>query len=309
MYERRLLLVASLLLLCVAFVPSAFAQLPKRLERCLPYPTLAQEVRERQLAQLVPERVRVHVVRVDFDPNDGIPTDAQDRISAELQSIEIESEADTPYLKNLANEIAEVGVKGALRDRGYFTARTTAKITELWRDGVEVGVVASVRATPGPQYRTGDIQIKSADPDRPLTLSPEALRAQIPLQKGDVFSTERVRAGMEKLGRVYGREGYIDMTPEPNTEVDEARRIIDLVVKIDEQVQYRVGSIDFLGVNAATREKLLESLPKTGEALDRDGLEEFLRANQASEADVSIRRNNKAGTVAIVFDLVTCPAN
>jgi len=309
MYERRPLLVALLLLLSVAFVPSAFGQLPKRLERCLPYPTLAQEVRERQPAQPAPERVRVHVVRVDFDPTDGIPRDAKDGISAELQGNEIEPQADTPYLKNLADEIAEVGVKGALRDRGYFTARATARITELWSDGVDVGVVASVRATPGPQYKTGEIQIKSADPDRPLTKSPEVLRVLIPLQKGDVFSTERVRTGMEKLARVYGREGYIDMTPEPNTEVDEARRIIDLVVKIDEQVQYRVGSIDFLGVNAATREKLLESLPKTGEALDRDRLEEFLRANQASEADVSIRRNNKAGTVAIVFDLVTCPAN
>jgi hypothetical protein len=34
-----------------------------------------------------------------------------------------------------------------------------------------------------------------------------------------------------------------------------------MVVKIDQQAQYRVGSIEFLGVNTVTQEKLMESLP------------------------------------------------
>jgi len=38
------------------------------------------------------------------------------------------------------------------------------------------------------------------------------------------------------------------MTAEPEFEIDEAHKTIDMVLKIDQQVQYRVGSIEFLGV-------------------------------------------------------------
>jgi len=307
MLARRLLLLAYLFMACT---PCAFGQLPKRLEKCLPYPTLAQEIREKQPE---PKRVRVHVIRVEFDSNDGIPADAQQEISTELQGHLFQPEADSAYLKDLADEFAEVWGREALRKRGYFKTTATAKLTALHREGEDISVVVTIEATPGPQYRTGDIRIESADPDRPLTMSPEILRSLIPLQRGELFSTERVRTGLENLGRVYGREGYLDMAPEPETQVDDALRTVDLVVKIDQQVQYRVGSIEFLGVDSKTREKLMESLPKPGEVFDSTKLDEFFKVNRAilpsdaSRDDIAVERQNKMRTVRIVFDLRVCP--
>jgi len=304
MVARSLVPLASLFMACT---PCAFGQLPKRLEKCLPYPTLAQEIREMQ-----PEvkRVRVHVIRVDFNSEDGIPTDAQEETSAELRNRVFEPDADSAYLKDLGNEIAEVGVRGAVRNRGYFKAAATATLRVLWSEGADISVTVTISATLGPQYRTGDIRIESADSRYPLTISPEIMRGLIPLQRGELFSTERVRTGLENLGRVYGREGYVDMTPEPETQVDEERGTIDLVVRIDQQAQYRVGSIEFLGVDSMTREKLIESLPKPGEVFDTTKLNEFFKANRAilpsdaSRDDVSVRRDLK--TVAILFDFRTC---
>ena len=307
MLARRLLLLAYLFMACTR---CAFGQLPKRLEKCLPYPTLAQEIREKQPE---PKRVRVHVIRVEFDPNDGIPADAQQEIADELRPRVFEPEADSPYLKDLADEIAEVTVRGALRDRGYFKPSTTAKLTVLQSEGEDISVIVSIEATPGTQYRTGDIRIVSTDADRPLTMSPEALRALIPLQKGELFNVERVRTGLDNLTKAYLREGYVDMTPEPDTAVDDALRTVELVVKVDEQVQYRVGSIEFLGVDSMTREKLLESLPKPGEIFDAAKLDEFFKVNRAilpsdaSRDDVAVERQNKMRTVRIVFDLRVCP--
>ena len=93
MLERHLLPVAPVL---VAWIPSAFGQLPKRLAKCLPYLTLAQEIRDMQPA---PTRVRVHVIRVDFDSNDGIPADASREISEELRSDVFEPDAEVPILR------------------------------------------------------------------------------------------------------------------------------------------------------------------------------------------------------------------
>ena len=65
MLARRLLSVAPVLLTCI---PCALGQLPKKLEKCLPYPTLAQEIREMQPEpEPEPARARVHVIRVEFD--------------------------------------------------------------------------------------------------------------------------------------------------------------------------------------------------------------------------------------------------
>jgi hypothetical protein len=58
--------------------------------------------------------------------------------------------------------------------------------------------------------------------------------------------------------RKRGIRGY---DPGSDFEIDEAHEFIDMLVKIDQQAQYRVGSIEFLGVNTVTQEKLMESLP------------------------------------------------
>jgi len=68
MLWRRLLTGFAILL--SGAIPS-FAQLPKRLERCLPNPTLAQEIRDMQ-KEVEPKKVTLHVARVEFDPKSGI---------------------------------------------------------------------------------------------------------------------------------------------------------------------------------------------------------------------------------------------
>ena len=312
MLARGFQRVVPLFVLCV---PCAFGQLPKRVENCLPYPTLAQEIREMQPADPMPPRVRVRVIRVEFDSKDGIPTNAQDEISAELQSHVFERDADTPYLDDLANDIAEVGVRGALQNRGYFRATAAAKLTALQTAGAEISVAAVISAAPGPQFRAGDIRIESADAAFPLGMSPEVLRGLIPLQTGELFDVERVRGGLRNLTLAYGREGYVDMTAEPDLQIDEAHETIDMVLKIDQQAQYRVGSVEFLGVNTMTREKLMKSLPKPGEIFDGTRLEEFFKVNRAilpsdvSGDDVNVKHDLKSKTVAILFDFRTCPSS
>jgi hypothetical protein len=114
MLARRFLPVLSLF---VVFIPSATGQLPKRVERCLPYPTLVQEIREMRAPEPEPSQVSVHVVRVEFHPEGGIPASVRGEISAQLRSQVFERYASTAYLKELADEIAEVGVAGELQNR------------------------------------------------------------------------------------------------------------------------------------------------------------------------------------------------
>lgn len=234
MRPRGLLLVVPLFVVCI---PTAFGQLPKRVEKCLPYSTLAQETREMRPADPAPPRVRVRVIRVEFDSKDDVPPDVREEISAGLRSHVFERDADAAYLEDLANEIAEVNARGTLQDRGYFTVIAAAKLVAIQAEGREVSDEVIISAKTGAQYWAGDIRIESADRDIPLRMSPEVLRGLIPLQRGELFNVERVRAGLKNITLAYGREGYVDMTAEPDFQIDEAHETIDMVLKIDQQVQ------------------------------------------------------------------------
>ncbi len=309
MLARGLLPVVPLFVVCI---PSAFGQLPKRVEKCLPYPTLAQEIRDMQPTDPVAPAVTVRVNHVEFDRHNGIPEDAKEEISEELRSHVFHPDAHPAYLDDLANEIAEVAVRGALQNRGYFKATPAAKLTTTDDQGTEIIVSAIISAESGPQYRAGDIRVESADGNSPQ-FSPAVLRGLTPLQTGDLFSVGAIRTSLDNLRRAYVREGFVDMTAEPVLAIDEGHETIDMVLKINQEAQYRIGSIELLGVNAATQQKLLKSLPKSGEIFDGTRIEDFLKVNRSilppdvSRDDVNVSRDLKARTVAILFDFRTCP--
>jgi outer membrane protein assembly factor BamA len=90
-------------------------------------------------------------------------------------------------LNDLANEIAEVNVRGVLQNHGYFRPTVfAAKLRTLQSEGADKNIEVAISATPGTQYHTGNIRIESADSGSQLWISPEVLRELIPLQRGDL---------------------------------------------------------------------------------------------------------------------------
>src|SRR5205085_1963495 len=164
----------------------------------------------------------------------------------------------------------------------------------------------------GERFRMGTLKIVSSDPDKALSLKVDALKAAFPLKQGDIFSTEKVRKALETYGKIYGEYGVIDFTPEPDTEVDDANKVINLALRFDEQKQYYVHRVNFVG-NTTTRDKVIrrDLMIDEGQLFNKRLWElSILRLNQLDyfdkiEADkaAEIKRNNKAGTVDITLKL------
>ncbi len=229
------------------------------------------------------------------------------------------------YDRQKLSEDLEVGVRGLYRDNGYFKVSVGEPIlenidTEGYRLGVPLvtghshgkAVNITIPIEEGERYRMGTLKIVSADPDKALSLKVDALKGAFPLKQGDIFSTEKVRKALETYGKIYGEYGFIDFTPEPDTEIDEEKKIINLTMKFDEQKQYFVRRIDFTG-NTTTRDKVIrrELLIDEGQLFNKRLWEmSVLRLNQLDyfdkiEADkaAEIKRNNKEGTVDINLKL------
>ena len=221
-------------------------------------------------------------------------------------------------------EDIEVGIRGLYQDNGYFKVLVKDPIlenvdTEGWRWGIPLtgktpgkAVNITIPIEEGDKYTMGTLKIASSDPDKALSLKVDALKSVFPLHPGDVFSASKVRKAMEDYTKIYGQYGFIDFVPEPQEDIDEAAKRINLVMKFDEGKQYYVRRIEFSG-NTTTRDKVIrrELLIDEGQLFNKRAWEvSILRLNQLNyfdkiEADkaAEIKRNTKDGTVDILLKL------
>jgi outer membrane protein insertion porin family len=126
---------------------------------------------------------------------------------------------------------------------------------------------------------------------------------------GEVFSTAKLRKGMEEMQKLYGGFGYIDFVPEPSFDFPGPDKI-DLTIDVDEGKQFFVRRIDFSG-NTTTRDKVIrrELLIDEGDMfstrmwelsilrLNQLGYFETLKEKEAAD----IKRDTRNNTVDITL--------
>jgi outer membrane protein insertion porin family len=230
------------------------------------------------------------------------------------------------YDREKLNEDLEVGIRGLYQDNGYFKVLVKDPILDsIDKEGNKLGVPVpfvkrskgkavniTIPIEEGDRYRMGTLRIVSADPDKALSLKVEALKSIFPLKQGDLFAVGKVRKALEDYGKAYGEFGFIDFTAEPETEIDDTDKKINLTLKFNEEKQYYVRRIDFSG-NTTTRDKVIrrQLLIDEGQLFNKRAWElSILRLNQLDyfdkiEADkaAEIKRNTKEGTVDINLKL------
>jgi outer membrane protein insertion porin family len=223
------------------------------------------------------------------------------------------------------DEDMEIGVRGLYQDNGYFKVLVKDPIIQsvTVNSGLLPGPLPLVGSKPGKatnitipieegeRYRMGTLHVRSADPDKGLSLKTEYLEAIFPIKKGEIFSVAKVRKAIQDYTKLYGNYGFIDFTAVPDTEVNEATKTIDLTFAFSEEKQFFVRRIDFSG-NTGTRDKVIrrELLLSEGDMF-RNNLWELslLRLNQldyfepVKPENAEIKRNVKQGTVDILLKL------
>jgi len=222
------------------------------------------------------------------------------------------------------NEDIEIGIRGLYQDNGYFkvvvkdpqleTVDTKHERLAVPGTGTRMGkaVNITIPIEEGECYRMGTLHIVSADPDRSLSLKVDALKRIFPINEGELFSVKKVRKAIQDYGKVYGQYGFIDFTAEPQTDIDETAKRINVTMRFSEEKQYYVRRIDFIG-NTTTRDKVIrrEMMLDEGQLFNQRAWElSILRLNQLDyfdriEADkaAEIKRNVKDGTVDIALKL------
>jgi outer membrane protein insertion porin family len=206
------------------------------------------------------------------------------------------------------------------QEHGYFTARVTdatAKMEATGGKGLRIPLIhpnkpgtranITLSLEEGKLYHLNNITFTGVKFFR----TPEALMTPLfAMSKGDVFSTAKLRKGLENMRKLYGDFGFIDFVAEPSFEPMPDSAQIDMSLAIDEGKQFFVRRIDFSG-NSTTRDKVIrrEMLIDEGQIFNNRLWElSILRLNQLgyfeplkAEDAADIKRDTKTNTVDITL--------
>ena len=230
------------------------------------------------------------------------------------------------YDREKLNEDLEAGIRSLYQNNGYFrvvVAPNGPILTNVdvhhrgigvppLRSHIGKAVNITIPIEEGTRYRMGTLKIVSSDPDKALSLKVEPLKAMFPLKDGDIMDIEKLRKALKSYTDAYGEFGFIDFTAEPDFDIDDVGKKINLTLHFDEQKQYYVRRINFVG-NTTTRDKVIrrELLIDEGQLFNKRYWDiSILRLNQLdyfnkieADKDVDLQKNSKDGTVDINLKL------
>ena len=225
------------------------------------------------------------------------------------------------YDRQKLDEDLEIGVRGLYQNDGYFKVLVKDPILKIvdedragipgpWpivgsKHGKETNITIVIEE--GEQYRMGSLKFRSGDPEQGLVFKPEFLAHYFPLKEGDIFSTDKVRKAIENYKKLYGEYGYIEFVPQPITEVDDAKKAVNITMEFNQGKPFYVRRIEFSG-NTTTRDKVIrrQLLIDEGQVFNNRYWElSLLRLNQLNyfeqikPENAELKKNEKAGTVDI----------
>jgi len=245
---------------------------------------------------------KVIVDRIEFDRPVHLSDSDVEQIIKEENEMELHADSSA-----WVDDLAEVKLRSAWQDQGYFEINLDAQARSLGTDSDHERFLVVVQVKKeGPQFHLGNLQFTGG------TAIPEAeLRQVFPLREGEFFSVKQVRAGIEAITKLYGSHGYIDFTAVPDTKVDENLQRIELGMHLDEQKQFRFGTVKIQGIDPGL-EAGLRSITVPNEIVNMVLITAFFEENRSvlpprALDDLELRRNVRTGIADVTFDARSCP--
>ena len=218
---------------------------------------------------VVKEGAKVKVGKIIFEGNKHVSSRLLRRAMKNLKpigiphSIFLEGIFAKTYDASRLEEDTE-RVRQEYQNRGYFKVIVNEPKTQIRDSGHQGFHIPLLQAGPGKavditipieegdRYRLGGITFKNVK----AGIDPKRLRLAFPIKDGDIFDRSKVSKGLDNLRSAYGDQGYINFTSIPETTFDEDKKLVNLVIDIDEGKQFSVRRIEFSG-NTTTRDKVI----------------------------------------------------
>lgn len=242
-----------------------------------------------------------------FENAPELSVNARTKIRAAVRGHEFDGTLTAQDLQQLTDETAE-RVRAAYQDEGYFKAGIEGTSIPVAGDPLNRYDISVRVIDPGKQYRLGELAFTKSS-----QFSVSEMRTLFPVARGAIFKRNKIVEGLENLRRLYDSRGYVNFISVPNTQFDESTATINLAIDIDEGKQFRVGTIEVLGLHPDDEARFLNRIHvKPNDIYTSKALKELPASIAASDPwMVQKRLDERDGLVDFVIDLrpkVICPS-
>ena len=134
-------------------------------------------------------------------------------------------------------------------NNGYINVKVGEPVVKL--NETKTALDVSIGITEGEQYRIGTIGFKGE------LIDPEAdLRKKLKSESGEIFNRSTLRTDIGVLTDVYGDKGYAFANINPQTRLDNEKKIVDMTLEVDKGELVYIERINVAG-NPKTRDKVV----------------------------------------------------
>lgn len=197
------------------------------------------------------------------------------------------------------DELAE-RLRAAFQNRGFFAVEVKSLGIKP-RDplGSPKPVAVEAEVSEGARYKLAEITFVDAH-----AFTPQTLREQFPLHKGDLFERSKVASGLESLRKLYGTKGFLDWIAIPETKLA-SNGTANLNISIQEGSQYHMGKLDIVAADEVKLRLRAGWKLAEGDAYDYTYIDQYLEANRDlfpagfSRANVATTQNCPEAVVEV----------
>jgi outer membrane protein insertion porin family len=245
-----------------------------------------------------PARPLPAVAQVIFTGNKVVPVKA-------LQDAAGGVAIGLPYTEPRFREVLDASVRPLYEARGRVRVAFPKIAVEPAKD--VTGLVVTVVVEEGESYDLGEVRIEGAP-----GFKREDLLKTGNFKTGDIANFEIVQQGLERIRNALRRSGYLNAQTAVERKIDDARKTVDLNVRIDEGAQYTFGSLEIVGLDlhgeAAVRRMWT---PKPGKPFNADYPDHFLNRIkeehvfdnlQKTRAAVKLNDQERTADVTLYFN-------
>ena len=262
-------------------------------------------------AQVSPDCPKVVIDDIDLQGAIHLPGSVKERLVASLMHREYEEKSD--WIGDVRNIVirAETDSWPDRQNQGYLGFSVEARWKMLRREPGLLHVLVTIALDEGQQKRLKAITFRylGAHIASPVFDSSD-LRKLIPLNDGEVYNSDKLRAGIDAVARAYHERGFIGLTSNVEMQVDQTNQTVAVFEELSEGQQYRWGNIQVIGLDP-NLEKLLRSQLQAGSPVNPKIIEDFYRDNKSalpvgvSPQSVKWRHDDERATVNLTFDFRT----
>ncbi len=140
-------------------------------------------------------------------------------------------------------------IKDVYLNKGFLHIAVSEPKLTLSPDKKDLYITIAV--SEGQQYRVGEVKLEGNK-----VFSTDEIMKKIKTKTGAIFSKEVLRKDVLDILDMYSEKGYATANVSILSNIDDAKRLIDLTLDITEGDLYRVGRIEITG-NVRTRDKVI----------------------------------------------------